>query len=256
MNMDRRMKTNTRNGNIAGGHAAAAALGALLALLSTTAAHAEPPKAAAPVATVGAGVTPGPAGYSARALVGTADEALAAGRPGTAIVELERARLLAPRSTVVASHLAHARQIANLSPAPTRRLHSVARLLSGSDWSHLALTGLLLSAAGMVWLSWDTARRGRAAGLAIGGIAVATLSFLATGEVTPSREDAVVVVAAEPARIAPFPAAEPAFPLQEGAPVSVMRAHGDYVLISAAEGQGWLPRASVETILPGGAHGP
>jgi len=255
--MNRRMKTNTRNGNVAGGHVVVVALGALLASLSTTAAHAEPPKATAPVPAAGSGVTPGPgAGYSARALVAAADDALAAGHPGTAIVALERARLLAPRSPVVASQLAHAREVANVSPAPTRRLDRVARLLNGTDWSHLALIGLVLGAAGVVWLSWDAARRRRAAGLAIGGVALAALGFLAAREVTPSRQDAVVVVASEPARIAPFPAAEPAFPLPEGAAVSVTRAHGDYVLVSAAGGQGWLPRTSVETILPGGAHGP
>ena len=259
--MNRRMQRNTGNGHIAGGCVVAVALAVLVPLLTTTAARAEAAPVTVPV--TAPAVADGPASahdrggeYSARALVAAADAALAAGHPGAAIVELERARLLAPRSAAVASHLAHAREVASVSPAPGGRARRLAGLLSGSEWSGLALAGLALAAAGVVLLSWGAGGRRRTLGLVMGGVAVASLGFLAAAEVTPSRQDAVVVAASEPARIAPFPAAEAAFPLPEGAAVSVVRAHGDYVLVSAADGQGWLPRSSVETILPGSAHRP
>jgi len=227
-------------------------LAAALALLTTSAARAAPSSRPSVAAR-----REGPAaGYSARALLASGDAALAAGHPGGAIVELERARLLAPRSALVAGHLAHAREVASLPPASPDHATRVARLLSGSEWSQVALGGLALAAAGVILVSWGVTGRKRAAGLVVAGLAATALALFAAKKVTPARGAAVVVAADGTARIAPFSGAEPAFVVQEGAAVTVRRAHGDYVLVSSAEGQGWLPRTSVETILPADAHRP
>jgi hypothetical protein len=114
---------------------------------------------------------------------------------------------------------------------------------------------VILLSWGAAWGAWGAAGKKRAAGLVVAGLAVAALGLGAAVKVTPSRGDAVVVAAGATARIAPFPGAEPAFFLQEGAPVSVVRAHGEYVLVGAGQGLGWLPRATVETILPGSLIG-
>lgn len=235
-------KTHARQAHRPAGRRLALPLGALLVLLLTTIAHAQ--TAAAPA------TPPRAVEYSARALAGAADAALAAGHPGAAIVELERARLLAPRSPELATRLAHARELANVPPVQEGRLGRLARLLSGRSWCDVALAGLVLGGVGVTLLSWGVRRRRGTLALALAGVAVAPLALLGAWSVTPSRADAVVVAAAEPARIAPFAAAEPAFTVAEGAAVTVTGRHGDYVLVSAPDGQGWLPRSSVERILP------
>src|SRR6185436_6280980 len=75
-------------------------------------------------------------GDSARDLVAKADAELAGGHPGSAIVQLERARLLAPRAPAIAAGLAQARAAAGLPASPNpNRIVQAAERLSPDEWA-------------------------------------------------------------------------------------------------------------------------
>jgi len=96
---------------------------------------------------------------------------------------------------------------------------------------------------------WGLARTARWAGLAGGGV-VAALGLAMAIATAPPPDRAVVVTPASMARIAPFAQADAAFPVAEGAVVSVGRQHGDYTLITGPAGEGWVPSSAVETVVP------
>lgn len=189
-------------------------------------------------------------GVSVRSLVAAAEADLAAGRPGPAIVQYERARLLTPRAPTVMAGLARARSIAGLPPADASVAARVAGWLDANEWGWIGMAGLLLAAAGLVAFSWRLIRRRGFLSLALGGVGLASVGLLSAVEVTPPPDRAVVVAPDTLARIAPFSGAEPTFLAPEGAIVTVERTHDNYALIAAPEGRGWVPKEGVEIILP------
>jgi hypothetical protein len=192
--------------------------------------------------------------FSARTLVAEAEAALASGHAGRAVLDYERAQLTAPRSPAIAAGLAHALATASL-PTPTRDLPGRAvRLVSADAWSWIGMAGLILVGVGLVGLTWSPRRRRRSFVLTLAGAGLACLGILAAREVSPPPNRAVVVASDVAARIAPFATAEESFTTPEGSTVSIEQSHGSYVLIATPEGRGWVPSASVETILPVDTH--
>ncbi|HEY4188034.1 MAG TPA: hypothetical protein VGP07_23360 [Polyangia bacterium] len=198
--------------------------------------------------------TAGAPTYSTRTLVSRADSDLAAGHPGRAILGYERARLLAPRSPVIAADLARARASANLPSAPRPIVARAFGLLSANEWGALAIAALLLAFAALVSFAWARTRRRLPVVIALVAGMSSALAVGAAWHVTPPPGRAVVVAADTTALVAPFTGAEAAFVVPEGALVTVERTRGDFTLIADGEGQGWVPRAGVETILLADDH--
>jgi hypothetical protein len=189
--------------------------------------------------------------FSARALVAQAEANLADGHPGQAILEYERARLIAPRAPTVTTGLSRAQSIAGVrSPDPSLATRAM-RYLDPDEWGWVAMAGLILAGAGAVAVAWGLIRRRGFMALALTGVIAAGLGILGTVEVTPGPNSAVVVAGDTVARIAPFAKADEAFSVPEGSLVTVERTYGHYVLIAGAEGRGWVPERGVELILPG-----
>ncbi len=189
-------------------------------------------------------------GVSVRSLVATAEAELAAGRPGPAIVQYERARLLAPRAPTVMAGLARARSVAGLPPTDASVASRIVGRLDANEWGWIGMAGLVLAAAGLIAFSWGFIRRLGSLILALGGVGMASVGLLSAAQVTPPPDRAVVVAPDTLARIAPFAGAEPTFLAPEGAIVTVERTHDNYALIAAPEGRGWVPKGGVEIILP------
>jgi len=200
---------------------------------------------------------PGPAAhpapgdvYSVRALEARAEAELAAGHSGRAILQFERARLVAPRSAPVAAGLAHAREAARLPPVESGRLAHAVGVLGADEWSWIALGGLGLCAAGWVALAWGLVRRRGLLAMALAGTGIAVLGALSATHAAPPRDGAIVIAADVVARIAPFAKADQAFVAPEGTLVTLERTHGDFTLIAGPDGRGWVLRKDVETIFP------
>jgi hypothetical protein len=232
---------------------AAIALVALVLSFGGSAARAAEaaPSDVAPITLGRTAVSDGEAqGFSSRSLVAQADADLAAGHPGLAILQYERARLLAPRAPAVTAGLARARSAAGLPTAEASPVVRVARRLDANEWGWIGMAGLILGAASLVALCWGLIRRRRFLALALGSVGIASVGFLSAVEVTPPPNRAVVVAPNAVARIAPFAKADQAFAVPEGAVVTVERTYDHYALVAGAEGHGWVPEGGLEIIVP------
>ena len=192
---------------------------------------------------------------SAKSLVAQAEADLAAGHPGLAILQYDRAQLLAPRAPAVAAGLARAQSAAGLPTVEASPVVRVAKRLDANEWGWIGMAGLILGAAGLVALSWGLIRRRGFLALALAGVGIASVGFVSAVEVTPPPNRAIVVAPDAVARIAPFAKADQAFAVPEGTAVTIERTYGKYALIASSEGHGWVPEGGVEIILPATGKG-
>jgi len=90
----------------------------------------------------------------------------------------------------------------------------------------------------------------RMIGPAVAGVLIAAGSGAIALRAAPDRALGIVV-AAEPARIAPFAAAETAFAPRPGEHVEIEQTREQFLYVRAgAERAGWMPRNAVETVIP------
>lgn len=196
--------------------------------------------------------TPGrtPAGYSAAALYNLANSFARAGKPGLAVLNYERARLLEPKDPDIEANLRHVRETSGL-PADSRskfeRLAQFAepRLLAGAGILGLCLAG----AAAWTRVGRKTHRRKLFAVMLLGfgllGISVANAVVL-----WPVMHQAVIIAPSTPVRVSPVTEQEPLFVLPEGSLVAVRAEHDGFVLVQTqTERSGWVPGANLARIV-------
>jgi tetratricopeptide (TPR) repeat protein len=177
---------------------------------------------------------------------------LRAGRIGEAILNYERASLLAPQDPDIAANLKLARSKAGLWNVEPPALERLAHKAALQTWATIAATALATIAASLplalvvplgrpLWLSLRAA-----AGLAL---AIA-LAAIVIGWSDLNR--AVTIAKEAVAHVAPAPAAGTVFHLREGEAVLISRALGDFLLVRDRDGQqGWVKAGEVAPIVPG-----
>lgn len=186
----------------------------------------------------------------ASALISEGGGALATGHPGQAILDYERARLLAPRSAVVRDGLARARAELSLPLTEPQLAGTSGQILRADQWGWVTLVGLGLGGAGLVAFVWRfVGRWGLAILLALGG-SLAAAGVWGVVKISPPPNLAVVVAQDAVALVAPSAEAEKSFSAPEGSLVTIERTQGDYSLISTAGHHGWVRRSGVEMLLP------
>ncbi|MEP6860818.1 MAG: hypothetical protein ABJE66_09375 [Deltaproteobacteria bacterium] len=188
-------------------------------------------------------------GWSTNALFDLGNAYASTGQRGLAILAYERALVLSPRDTAVATNLAHTREAAGIAQPMTSRTHAQLSRLSSDEWTWIALAAVLLAAAAMSARAWWPSQRRRTGAVAVFGAAIAVLGFGAALEVAPARS-AAVVVHPDTARIAPVAGAEEAFPASEGETVQIEQQRSDYVYVRDGDRYGWLPAHALERVLP------
>lgn len=187
-------------------------------------------------------------GWSSSVLHGLGSAYLGAGQHGRAILALERASLLEPRDQAIASALADARNAAGVTTPRESRLHDVLSVLRTDEWTWIALGAGVLACIGTIGLAWRV-RRDAARILVVAGAVTAGVAGTAAVFVEPAG-DLAIVVAGDPARLSPFPTAEPAFEPLPGETVHVEHSREDFVYVRSGDRAGWMPRVAVETIVP------
>jgi type IV secretory pathway VirB2 component (pilin) len=190
-------------------------------------------------------------GFSADGLYNLANAYDRAGQPGLAILNYERAGLLAPNDPDIAANLSAVRAASGLPAERAAWFERAATFLAPAVAAWVAVLGLLILGVSVLW-GLRTARRPwlRRAGLLIGVLLVA--STVANGLVLwPRLQRAIVLVAGTPVRATPALLGEPLFTLPEGAAVRLLGEHQDFVLVQIKPGtRGWIARASIATVLP------
>jgi len=194
---------------------------------------------------------PAPAGYSAAGLYNLANSYARAGKPGMAVLNYERARLLAPNDPDVEANLQFVRSSAHLPSETPGTFDRVAGTASPFLLAWIGIAGLII--VGACVLSGRSSarhRRLRHAGILL-GLCMMGLTVCNGIALWPRLHAGVVIVAATPVRVSPVPMGDALFTLAEGETVKLAAEHEGFTLIRSRSGRsGWVSKANVAPIAP------
>jgi hypothetical protein len=192
-----------------------------------------------------------PVGFSAAGLYNLANSYARAGKPGMAILNYERASLLAPGDPDIQANLRFVRAAAHLPAETPDTLDRVASIASPFWMSWLGVLGLAIVGASTI-LAQLSGRyrlaRGAATLLGATMVGLTLCSALALGS---RLHEGVVIAAATPVRVSPVPMGDPLFSLPEGEKVKITAEHEGFALIETRAGRaGWISDSSLAPLVP------
>jgi hypothetical protein len=213
----------------------------LTALILTLAALGNPTRAQQPSDT----------GYSAAGLYNLANSYARAGKPGLAVLNYERAALLAPNDKDIQSNLNVVRASVHLPPQAGSRVDQVVRLVDPDSVAWIGVLGIIVAGASLLAAKVSPRLPAlRFAGVALG---ITALGFSTCNALVqwPKLHEAVVIVQETPLRVSPVPMGDPLQQLNEAEIVTITAEHEDFVLVRTATGRsGWVARADVADVVP------
>lgn len=192
-----------------------------------------------------------PSIYSADALYNLANSYARAGKPGLAVLNYERAALLAPNDPDIRANLDYVRTTAQVPTDPPTRFTRFAQAANPTAAAWLGVIGLAL--LGTSLLANKATQRFRAlwATSALLGAFQIALAISNALLLKPRLHEAVVLINQTPARVSPVLMGDTAFVLREAETVTVTAQHEDFVLIRTHAGRtGWVARANVVAVIP------
>jgi hypothetical protein len=192
-----------------------------------------------------------PSRYSADGLYNLANSYARAGKPGLAVLNYERAALLAPNDPDIAANLGYVRTSAHVPTEPQSRLARIGDVMSPASAAWLAVVGIVLVGAAFLTKRMIPRPRWLRAAILLLGIASLTLTASNAMSLWPHLHEAVVLTHQAPALVSPVPMADTAFVLPEAETVTITAKHDDYILIRTRAGlSGWVARASLGVVVP------
>jgi tetratricopeptide (TPR) repeat protein len=190
-------------------------------------------------------------GYSAPVLFNLGNSWLRLGRPARAILEYERALVLAPGNAAIAANLATARQRAGLAVPAAGPWLTAARYFSFDTYVWAALVAVWVLCAALILLCLHGAARRLARPLVLICVAVLCASADAAVLCWPDLSRAVVQAPA-PLQLAPARSATSSATLREGEVVWIQGHYAGFDLVSTSDGRsGWITRDAVLTVRAG-----
>lgn len=194
---------------------------------------------------------PPPSVYSSAALYNLANSYARAGKPGMAVLNYQRASLLAPNDPNIEANLSHVRAAAHLpvdSPAGFERF---ARIAGPYPIFWIGILGLVVVGASLIAAQLSMRNRGLRIAAMLLGLCMLALPVCNAIALWPVLHEAVVIAAATPARVSPVPMAESLFALPEGETVRITAQHEGFTLIETRTGRtGWVADANLAPIVP------
>ena len=172
-----------------------------------------------------------PPRYSADGLYNLANSYARAGKPGLAVLNYERAALLAPGDADINANLEFVRASAHVSGEPRSRFARVAQAVGPTLAAWLGVLGIALVGAGLLARKMTPRFRWARVGGVVVGIALIALTASSAALLWPRMRAAVILVNQTPARVSPVPMGDTAFVLPEAETVTMTAEHEDFVLI-------------------------
>jgi tetratricopeptide (TPR) repeat protein len=179
-------------------------------------------------------------GFSAPILFNLGNAWLRLGKPARAILQYERALVLAPRSAAIEANLAVAQQRAGLAPVPVGTWQNAAHYFSFDTYVWTGLTALWVLCAAAILLCLNRTARRVARPLIV--VAALTLCVSADAAVLcwPDLDRAVVQAPAN-LQLAPAASAAAHGAVREGEVVWVQDRYAGFNFVRTADGHtGWL----------------
>jgi hypothetical protein len=192
-----------------------------------------------------------PSGYSAAGLYNLGNSYARAGKPGMAILNYERARLLAPRDPDIEANLRYVRASAHLPAETPNILDDVASIASPMWISWLGVLGLTLVGASAIAAQLASRHRLLCGAAALLGATMVTLTAVDAMALLPRLHQGIVIAAAAPVRVSPVPMGDALFTLPEGEKVKITAEHEGFALIETRAGRmGWLTHSNLAPLVP------
>jgi hypothetical protein len=193
-----------------------------------------------------------PPRYSADGLYNLANSYARAGQPGLAVLNYERAALLAPYDADIAANLDYVRTSAHVPTAPPQsRFARMSKAVSPTLTAWLGVVGIAL--LGGALLANRVSRRMKwvtPAGVLVGAALIA-LPIANAMLLWQRLHEAVVLINQTPALVSPVPIADTAFVLPEAETVIMTAKHDDFVLVRTRGGlSGWVTSANLGAVVP------
>jgi hypothetical protein len=192
-----------------------------------------------------------PAGYSAAALFNLGNAYARSGKPGLAVLNYERARLLEPNDPDIEANLRRIRESSGLPPAERNRFERLAEPASPRVLAWAGVLGLTVAGGATLARRVYPRRRRKLLAAALLGICALALAIANAVALWPVMHEAVVIAPAAPVRDSPVPMGDPSFVLHEAEVVTTSARHDGFVLIQTRVGRkGWVPAENLAPVVP------
>jgi hypothetical protein len=189
--------------------------------------------------------------YSADGLYNLGNAYARAGQAGLAVLNYERAALLAPGDSDINANLEYVRASAQVPAEPRNRFAHIVQAASPTLAAWVGVLGVALVGVGLLAKGLAPRFRWLRAGGLLLGIALVALAASNAMLLWPRMHEAVVLINQTPARVSPVLMGDTAFVLREAETVTVTAEHEDFVLVRTRGGlSGWVARANVGTVVP------
>jgi hypothetical protein len=191
--------------------------------------------------------------YSADGLYNLANSYARAGKPGLAVLNYERAALLAPDDPDINANLEYVRASAHVATQPRSRFTRIAQAASPTLAAWGGVVGILLVGLGILARRITRRFKWVPIGGVLMGAAFIALSASNAMLLWPRVHEAVILINQTPARVSPVPMGDTAFILPEAETVAITAQHEEFVLIRTRGGlSGWVARANLGRVVPQG----
>ena len=193
--------------------------------------------------------------HSAAAFYNAGNAQARSGHAALAVLNYERARLLAPGDPDLAANLRQVRESVGLPLRTGGWLQTHARFASPDTMYWLGLLGLFCAGISLVRLRSlrQQTRQTYRAPLQIVAILGGLLTLLSVGDAlaTDSFLHEYVVMNTAPATGSPVLNGTPMFTVSQADVVQVHQQHADFLLVTDSQGrQGWVSRTNLEAVIP------
>ena len=189
--------------------------------------------------------------YSADALYNLANSYARAGKPGLAVLNYERAALMAPGDADINANLEYVRASAHVLAEPRSRFARIVQVASPASAAWIGVLGIALVGTGLLARKMTPGFRWVCAGGILLGVALIGLTVSSAVLLWPRMHEGIVLVDRTPARVSPVPMSDTAFVLPEAETVTITGEHEDFALIRTRDGLvGWVARANLGAVVP------
>ena len=192
-----------------------------------------------------------PAGFSAPALYNLANAYARTGKPGLAVLNYERARLLDPTDPDIQANLRHVREAAGLPPESRNAFDRAAGIATPPMLALLGIAGLLITGTGVLARRLYPRHRRKLLLPILLGISCCGVTVASAVALWPIVHAGVVVTHTAPVRVSPVTMEDPLFTLPEATMVRMSSEHDGFILVQTTGGRsGWVPSANLAPIVP------
>ena len=201
--------------------------------------------------------TTGGCAYSAAALFNQANADVRNGKTGPAVLDYERALLLAPNDADIAANLHFVRARAGLPDAPENWFAHNLTFAHPNTLAWLGSFGVMLAGMSLLLIRLHPQRRLAFRSLTVVGALLFATAIGSAITTWPKMNEAVVITGETSARVSPVLDAEPAFKLREGDTVTVCAERQSFALVQTLAGRsGWVARADLARVVPQSSYRP